>query len=123
MHKRGMFDPLPGAVGARQAAARGEWVAIVPVPPDAPPMPAQHPALGAPAARYVYRGAAGELLGYIDRYATADDKQILPLTWCQHTASDANSWRWKSWTPPRPLYGLDRLAARPGAPVIVCEAR
>ncbi len=121
MHKRGMFDPLPSASRPPQPIARGEWVAIIPVLANAPPAPAQHPAFGAPAARYTYLGAAGELLGYVDRYATAAGKEFLPLTWCRHTASGAIGWRWKSWTPPRPLYGLDRLAARPNAPVIICE--
>jgi putative DNA primase/helicase len=30
-------------------------------------------------------------------------------------------WRWLGFPKPRPLYGLDRLAARPDAPVIVTE--
>ncbi len=31
------------------------------------------------------------------------------------------AWRWESWPAPRPLYGLDRLAAAPSAPVVLCE--
>ena len=47
-------------------------------------------------------------------------KQFLPLTlW--RTSSGAYKWRWKAVPSPRPLYGLDRLAARPDARVIVCE--
>ena len=30
-------------------------------------------------------------------------------------------WRWESWPPKRPLYGLQRLAGRPGAAVVICE--
>jgi putative DNA primase/helicase len=30
-------------------------------------------------------------------------------------------WRWLGFPKPRPLYGLDRLAARPKAPVVVTE--
>src|SRR5262249_41082804 len=30
-------------------------------------------------------------------------------------------WRWESWPPERPLYGLQELADRPVAPVVVCE--
>jgi putative DNA primase/helicase len=30
-------------------------------------------------------------------------------------------WRWKGLPSPRPLYGLDRLAERPDAPVVICE--
>ena len=31
------------------------------------------------------------------------------------------AWRWESWPPKRPLYGLQALARRPSAPVVVCE--
>jgi putative DNA primase/helicase len=30
-------------------------------------------------------------------------------------------WRWESWPAKRPLYGLQRLAEKPFAPVVVCE--
>ena len=30
-------------------------------------------------------------------------------------------WRWERWPPKRPLYGLQRLAERPCAAVVVCE--
>lgn len=32
-----------------------------------------------------------------------------------------DGWKWKGCPAPRPLYGLDRLAARPDAPVLLCE--
>ncbi len=31
------------------------------------------------------------------------------------------AWRFKAWLPPRPLYGLEHLAAHPTAPVLICE--
>jgi hypothetical protein len=56
------------------------------------------------------------------RYNLADGgKEFLPATFCQHPATGAREWRFKSWLAPRPLYGLDRLTARPKAPVMVCE--
>ena len=46
-------------------------------------------------------------------------KQILPGTlWRDEKGL---RWRWKAIPSPRPLYGLDKIAARPYAPVIVCE--
>ncbi len=71
--------------------------------------------------RHVYRDAAGELIGYVARFDVAGGKQFLPLTWCKEAETGNAAWRWRSWTVPRPLYGLDRLAARPNAPVVVCE--
>ncbi len=46
-------------------------------------------------------------------------KQFYPLTlWRDEKGL---RWRWKAVPEPRPLYGLDRLNARPDALVIVCE--
>jgi ABC-type uncharacterized transport system permease subunit len=42
-------------------------------------------------------------------------KQFIPLTFW------ADGWKAKAPPEPRPLYGLDRLAARPAAPVLLCE--
>jgi len=46
-------------------------------------------------------------------------KQYRPVTLWQ--GPEGHNWRWNAPPTPRPLYGLDRLAARPDAPVIVCE--
>ena len=48
-------------------------------------------------------------------------KEFLPATFCRQAASGAREWRFKGWAAQRPLYGLDRLAARPHAPVVVVE--
>ena len=92
---------------------------VLPVPADAPPMPQVHFALGLPRRR-VYRDDAGAVLFAVSRFDQADGtKHFMPLTlW--RDAKDLR-WRWKSVPAPRPLYNLDRLAARPSAPVIVCE--
>jgi putative DNA primase/helicase len=42
-------------------------------------------------------------------------KAIRPLWW------DGDAWRWKAPPAPRPLYGLDRLRARPDAGVLIAE--
>jgi putative DNA primase/helicase len=42
-------------------------------------------------------------------------KAIRPLWW------DGDAWRWKAPPAPRPLYGLDRLRARPDAGVLITE--
>ena len=44
-----------------------------------------------------------------------------PLTFCEHSGTGAREWRWKGFAPLRPLFGLNRLAARPDAPVVVVE--
>jgi uncharacterized protein (DUF927 family) len=51
----------------------------------------------------------------VARFDTASGKEILPMT------CGADGWRFKGPPAPRPLYGLDRLAARPDAPVLAVE--
>jgi hypothetical protein len=118
-----MFDPLPKgsneAPPARPAAP--EWRVILPVPEDAPAPPSKHPTLGAGAARWEYRDAAGRLLGFICRFDPKAGKEIRGLVFAEHKKWGRQQWRWLGFPKPRPLYGLDRLAARPEAPVIVTE--
>lgn len=122
----GMFAPLPApsvpaSDGARRARPADQWSPIVPVPANAPAAPVGHPTRGRPSARWSYLSAAGELLGQFCRFDLDNGgKEVLPLTFCRH-ADGRTTWRWKIWTGPRPLYGLDQLVARPGASVVVVE--
>lgn len=115
--------PLPAdAPPPKAKAAPVAWVPVLPVPADAPPAPAAHEFRGVPAARWAYLDAAGALLGYVCRFVTSDGgKDVIPLTFCRHPVTGAMAWRWQQWAEPRPLYGLDRLSARPDAPVLVVE--
>lgn len=119
------FDPLPGtrktSRGRSPAKTQG-WVALLPVPANAPAPPSAHYKRGKPTRIETYHDVAGEVLGYIWRFDLPDDgKEFLPLTFCEHRGTGQREWRWKSWPAPRPLYGLERLAARLDAPVIICE--
>ncbi|MCX8133895.1 MAG: AAA family ATPase, partial [Roseococcus sp.] len=68
---------------------------------------------------WTYRGTeGGEPLFYVARFEAdlpAGRKEVLPYS------PGPDGWRWRAPPPPRPLYGLDRLAARPDAPVLVVE--
>jgi hypothetical protein len=117
-------DPFAPVASTSDALVRGvgEWRAVMPVPPDAPPAPAGHRGLGKPSATWTYRDANGAALGYIARFEEKDGgKAFRPLVLFRHALSGALAWRWEGWPVPRTLYGLDRLAERPGAPVIVTE--
>ncbi len=71
---------------------------------------------------FTYRDAAGEVLGHICRFEEPGGGKVYqPLTYCRESDKGRCEWRWKGWLEPRPLYGLDRLAARPDAVVIVTE--
>lgn len=80
-----------------------------------------HSKLGKPCKTWAYHNADCDLLGFICRFDTSEGKQILPRTlWATARAPDGE-WLWRGFPEPRPLYGLDRLAMRPDAPVIICE--
>lgn len=100
---------------------RESWTPILPVPDNAPePMKAHHH-YGPPSKTWAYRDSEGRLLGYVWRIDRAGkNKEILPLTFCR-SVSGKREWRFRSWNTPRPLYGLDRLAANPHSPVLVVE--
>lgn len=112
------FAPLPGKLAAG-ASLKEEWTAVAPVPRDAPAAPTKHPKLGTPSTSWTYRSATGELLGYVLRFDGAEGKVFRPLV--LHRRGAKLDWRWTSWPAPRPLYGLDRLAAKPGAAVLITE--
>lgn len=94
--------------------------AVFPVPDDAPPLPTRHPQWGEPSARWTYRSAEGRDLFHVCRFdPPGQRKQVLPLS--LRRVGDRLEWRWLGLDRPRPLYGLDRLAAAPDLPVIVTE--
>ena len=91
------------------------WAPIMPAPR---PLPAKlrHNRLGTPSAIWRYTDAAGDLLFIVARFdPPGARKEILPMT------CGADGWRWKAPPAPRPLYGLDRLAAQPSAPALLVE--
>jgi DNA primase len=73
-----------------------------------------------------YRDAEGRLLGYVaraeirDRDTGAAKKWTPTITWCV-SREGAQQWCLQAFPPPRPLLGLDDVAAKPGAPVLVVE--
>jgi hypothetical protein len=71
---------------------------------------------------YEYRSAAGEVIQVIVRFdhLTAP-KQIRPVRYCGRFDGKGHVLWMKALDGPLPLYGLDRLAARPDAPVLVVE--
>ena len=121
-----MFNPLTDEERADTpvynavSKAQTTWCPILPIPSDVPKVK-PHPRLGRPSSWWCYRDHDGQCLGYICRFDSSDGgKVILPLTYCE-APDGRREWQWKAFTFPRPLYGLDRLATLPAAPVIVAE--
>jgi hypothetical protein len=112
------FAPLEKGNNTRGNRHDG-WSPVLPAPANAPAPPAAHPKLGTPTTRWTYRNGAGALLGFALRFDGRDGKVFRPLV--LHQRGDKREWRWTSWAAPRPLYGLDRLAAKPTAQVVITE--
>ncbi|EGV18845.1 DUF927 domain-containing protein [Thiocapsa marina] len=96
--------PVPTATPIAKAA-----------PKPMPIRPRTHPKLGAPSREWEYRAGDGTLLAVVCRFETAQGKDYRPLT------VTPEGWFWRAPPSPRPLYGLDQLAARPEADVLLCE--
>lgn len=101
-----------------------------PPPPKFEPLPVapkpasavKHPQLGSPDSLYTYYNADGEVIGYVARFDfEGGRKDVIPYTWARTTSTGKEGWQWVGFAKPRPLYGLDILAQRPEAPVIVVE--
>lgn len=125
-------NPVPPAAASRDkppaektrkvADDKGEWIPILPVPEDAPEPPRAHEFRGLPIKVWTYRSRSGKVLGYIARFQNSTGgKEIVPLSFCEHSRTKKREWRWISFPRPRPLYGLEKLDAYPDATVVVFE--
>jgi putative DNA primase/helicase len=106
-------------IAAARPAPKPERITSKP-PPDAPTPNMSARKLGEPSRIWPYRDADGALIGYIARYDTKDGKEIRCWSWGARGDEPAK-WDCGAWSKPRPLYGLDRLEARRGAPVLLVE--
>ena len=110
------FAPLPDAALVTTTAETGTpWQPIMPAPLPLP-LRIRHWAHGEPTRVWRYLDEGGELLFAVCRFDTLDGgKEVLPY------CCGAGGWRWMAPPAPRPLFGLDRLAARSDAPVLFTE--
>ena len=102
------------------------WVQVIDgVPDHAPKLPTNRNGK-APVARWAYRSATGQVVGYVQRFDHAlqqgelkPKKDFYPLTlWSK---GDQFEWRYKSLPAPRPLFNLNLLAKYKDADVVICE--
>ena len=112
-----LHDPFAAVEAAVAPGAKRDPILVA--PPGASVLNWRHPQHGSPSATWAYRNAAGDVLGFDARFDFAGpdgpEKLIIPLSW------SGTGWQAKAFANPRPLYGLDRLAERPDAPVVIAE--
>jgi len=107
---------------APPAIKKLEWVAVLPIPNDAPPPPMHHK-FGKPSMQWQYHDAKGNVLCLLYRFepqADLERKQFMPLTYCKHESGQLQ-WKWQGLPEPRPLYNLHQITKRKEDIVIVCE--
>lgn len=108
----GGYRPPP--VKVKRESEGSEHVA----PPPGTPLPLmEHFQHGKPSQYWVYRSATGSAMFCVARYDLESGKQVIPWTW----SPTRKDWVAKAWKAPRPLYGLDDLAGKPGKPVMIVE--
>ncbi|MGZ8164096.1 MAG: VapE domain-containing protein [Methylobacter sp.] len=117
----GVDNKAPAPKAEKPKKPKSEWVAILP-PVDVPEPNKAHLVRGVPESMWCYRNFDGQAIGYMYRFKTSDGgKEVLPLTWCRNSLTGAEEWRWMGFKEPRYLYGLDRLADKPNATVLITE--
>ena len=122
-----------------EAPLVGKWMPITPVPDDAPDimggngwtvpiwnLKREKLRRMKPTRLDAYLNAQGVLLGYVlradivDRDSGAVKKWTPQVTWCVGM-DGRKAWCLMPFASPRPLQGLDALAAKPDAPVLIVE--
>ena len=131
---RDAFAPISDAErdAAGQSAAATETASTFELRPcleaNPPPRRFKHRNHGLPSAVWRYHDAGGGLIYIVARYDIPQDdgtvrKEVLP--WCYgrktQAGRDGTGWYCKAPPEPRAVYGLDRLALRPDARVLIVE--
>jgi len=116
--------PLDDTPQAPQAvpspALSSAFAPIAPIPDNASEPLRIHPQHGQASALWRYTDQQGRTLAYVARFDLPDgSKEILPL--CYGSSGNGPRWHWKALPEPRPLYGLEKLAAMPEATVLLVE--
>lgn len=105
---------------ARHKDDKADWKPIT-VPDGAPAATFRHHKFGQASRTWQYLDADGRTIGHVCRFDLPDGgKDVVPRCYCQHE-DGRREWRWLSFAKPRPLYGMDLLAANPTAGVLVVE--
>ncbi len=110
------------AAPSEEKKKRSLWRPILPVPKDAPRSPLADFVRGLAEQIWQYKNQEGQLLGVVMKFTTSEGaKDLIPYTFCEHQATKKREWRAIAFPEPRPLYGLERLALKPKAKVLIVE--
>jgi len=117
-------DAVKASPNSYVSKAKPEPEVIMPIPPDAQrTRPMEHRKFGIPVLQTCYKSESGAPLFYEYRWNNSEEftstgkiaKIFFPLCWT------VDGWKFMAPPAPRPIYGLDRLAAKPNSPVAIFE--
>lgn len=108
------------------AQSKNEWTPVFPAPNQEPNIK-QEKQLAymlkgrQETARFTYKDADQNVLGYVVRLEDKHGNKITPtLTYCRNKEGK-EQWRWQGFGNDRPLYGLEQLKEKPNASVLIVE--
>ena len=116
-HSGGHSESAPPPLSATIGIEADAWTCVVPIPDNAFPLEARLEGQD-PRTTYIYRDGTGNPLGVECHFVSPNGTDVRFAAWCRHT-SGVEAWRLKHLPPPWPLYGIDRLAKQPDAPVVI----
>jgi hypothetical protein len=134
----GIVDPAGVDLDVEPRQPDSEWRPIHPVPADAPELLTSagytscvfNPKRAGerlewsswrPETAHPYRSEAGELLGFVLRVVPPSGRKFTPaVTYCENPQGERR-WCIIPFARPAPLYGLDHIAARSSATVVLVE--
>ncbi len=108
------------------AQSKNEWIPVFPAPNQALNLKGEkHLAYmlkgRQETARFTYKDADHNVLGYVVRLEDKNGNKITPtLTYCRNTEGQ-EQWRFQGFGNDRPLYGLEQLKEMPNATVLIVE--
>lgn len=127
MTLQGQFSPLtPSELRSNRPAPDDDLTPVLPAPERLAKAGSFVGSRNVPpgfqaAGSWRYFDENGRLLCIVARYGNGRGaKEFRPFAVFRNAAGEEN-WHCRALPAPRPLYGLDRLAARPDAPILVCE--
>ena len=112
----------------QQAAAqtKQEWTPVFPAPSQEPNLKNEKQLAymlkgRREVARFTYKDADQNVLGYVVRLEDKQENKITPtLTYCRNKQGK-EQWRWQGFGNDRPLYGLEQLKEKPNDSVLIVE--
>lgn len=113
------FNRQPDRITPEKPVKAAKWTHVKPPKGFMPDMELKN--LGKPSMVWCYRDLVGEPIGYVARYETTKGKTIRPWTYGSMSNNIMPMWESRTFSYPRPLYGMEKLSVMPEAQIMIVE--